>query len=155
MQPNESLAVTMVLVALFATIGWVIYLAAETSRRQRRIKAQAELHGRLLDKFSTANEVVEFLQTPGGAQFVNNFSSEREEPSNGILRSTHRGIILVIVAAGCLFLSWYYRDAGENPLLVIGVILLCLGIGFLVSAGVSHRLAKSLGLAQPTNKNQQ
>jgi Flp pilus assembly protein TadB len=155
MQPNESLAMTMVLVALFATIGWVIYLAAETSRRQRRIKAQAELHGRLLDKFSSANEVAEFLRTPGGAQFVNSFSSEREEPTNGILRSTHRGIILIIVAVGCLFLSWYYRDSGENPLLVIGVVLLCLGIAFLVSACVSHRLSKTLGLAQPGDKNQQ
>jgi hypothetical protein len=48
----------------------MLYLVAETSKRQRRLKAQAELHGRLLDKFSSAHEVVEFLQTPGGAQFV-------------------------------------------------------------------------------------
>ena len=94
-----------------------------------------ELHTRLLDKFSSAKEVVEFLQTPGGAQFVDSISSDREEPANGILRSTHRGIILVMVATGCLFLNWYYRDSRDNPLLVIGVILICLGVGFLVSAG--------------------
>jgi len=152
---SKDIAVMFVLLALFATIGWVIYLAAETAKRQRRMKAQAELHGRLLDKFSSAREVGEFLQTPGGAQFVDSISSDREEPSSGILRSTHRGVILVILAVGCLFLRWYYRSSGENPLLVIGVILLCLGIGFLLSAAVSHRLSRTLGLTERTGNIQQ
>jgi Flp pilus assembly protein TadB len=144
----------LLFLAMFATIGWVVYLAAETSKRQRRMKAQAELHGRLLDKFSSAREVVEFLQTPSGAQFVDSISSDREEPASGILRSTHRGIILVIVAVGCLGLTVPYgwRD---NPLLVIGVILFCLGIGFLVSAAVSQRLWRTLGLAQRNGNTQQ
>jgi|ERR1039457_6309722 Flp pilus assembly protein TadB len=153
MEPKEA-GIMLLFLAMFATIGWVVYLAAETSKRQRRMKAQAELHGRLLDKFSSAREVVEFLQTPSGAQFVDSISSDREEPASGILRSTHRGIILVIVAVGCLGLTVPYgwRD---NPLLVIGVILFCLGIGFLVSAAVSQRLWRTLGLAQRNGNTQQ
>jgi hypothetical protein len=150
----KDLMVTVVLLAAFATAGWVMYMAAETRKRQGRIKAQAELHGRLLDKFSSAHEVVEFLQTPGGAQFVDGISGDREEPSNGILRSTHRGIILVIVAGGFLFLNWYYRNSGENPLLVIGVVLLCLGVGFLLSAVVSERLSRTLGLTGRSDNTQ-
>src|SRR5580700_8011408 len=152
--PKDA-AVMLVMLGAFATAAWVIYLAAETSKRQRRVKAQAELHGRLLDKFSSAREVVEFLQTPGGAQFVDSFSTDREEPANGILRSTHRGIILVIVSAGCLFLNWYYRNSGDNPLLVIGVILLCLGVGFLLSAAVSQRLSRTLGATGRTGNTPQ
>jgi hypothetical protein len=143
---GKDIAVLLVLLGAFATAAWTFYLVAETNKRQRRLKAQSELHGRLLDKFSSAHEVVEFLQTPGGAQFVDSFSSDREEPAIGILRSTHRGIVLVIVSAGCLYLNWYYRNSGDNPLLVIGVILLCLGVGFLVSAAVSHRLSRALDL---------
>jgi hypothetical protein len=145
----------LVLLSAFATAAWMFYLMADTNKKQRRLKLQAELHTRLLDKFGSAREVVEFLQTPGGAQFVDSFSAEREEPANGILRSTHRGIVLVIVGAGCLFLSWYYRNSGENPLLVIGVILLCLGIGFLLSAAVSQRLSRALGVTQRTGNTQQ
>jgi len=148
MEPDK-VAVMVVLLALFATIGWVIYLVAETTKRQRRLKAQTELHGRLLDKFSSAREVVEFLQTPGGAQFVDSYSSEREEPVNGILRSTHRGIILVVVGTGCLGLIKAYGSE-NNPLLVMGVILFCLGVGFLLSAAVSHRLSRTLGLTGRT-----
>jgi hypothetical protein len=152
---GKDIAMMFSLVALFVTVGWVMYLVADSNKRQRKIKAQTELHGRLLDKFGSAREVVEFLQTPGGAQFVDSISSDREEPTGGILRSTHRGIVLVIVSAGCLFLSWYYRFSGENPLLVIGVILLCLGVGFLLSAAVSHRLSRILGLTERGRDSQQ
>ena len=143
MGPN--VAIMLVMVASFATLAWVMYLVSETSKRQRRTKAQSELQGRLLDKFSSAHEVAEFLQTQGGAQFVNSFSGEHEEPAAGILRSTHRGIVLVIVGVGCLGLTRAYGWE-NNPLLVVGVILLCLGIGFLISAAVSHRLSKALGM---------
>jgi hypothetical protein len=150
---GKDAAILLVLLAAFATAAWMFYLVADANKKQRRLKAQAELHGRLLDKFGSAQEVVEFLQTPGGTRFVEGLSSDREEPVAGILRSTHRGILLVIVAAGCLFLSWYYRYSGENPLLVIGVILMCLGIGFLASAAVAQRLARKLGLTQPAGNN--
>lgn len=152
---GKDAAILMVLLGAFATAAWMFYLVADTNKRQQRLKAQTELHSRLLDKFGSAHEVVEFLQTPGGAQFVQSLSGEREEPASAILRSTHRGIILVIVAVGCLFLKWYYRDAGENPLLAIGVILLCLGAGFLASAVVAQRLSKKLGLAQRNMNNPQ
>jgi Flp pilus assembly protein TadB len=148
---SKDIAVMFVLLAAFVTAGWVIYVAAEATKRQRRMKAQSELHGRLLDKFS-AQEVVEFLQTPGGARFVDSVSGDREEPANGILRSAHRGIILVVVSAGLLGLTKVY-GWDNNPLLVIGVILLCLGIGFLLSALVSHRLAKTLDTAQGPGNN--
>jgi hypothetical protein len=151
----KEVAIMLVLLAALATAGWVMNLAAESVKMQKKLKAQTELHGRLLDKFSSAHEVVEFLQTPGGAQLVDSISNNREEPASGILRSTHRGIILVIVAVGCLFLNWYYRNSGENPLLVIGVVLLCLGTGFLISAGVSHRLSKALVAAQRTGNTLQ
>ncbi|HUD99510.1 MAG TPA: hypothetical protein VMR62_08045 [Bryobacteraceae bacterium] len=152
MQPN--VAILLVMVASFATLAWVMYLISETSKRQRRTKAQSELQGRLLDKFSSAHEVAEFLQTQGGAQFVNSFSGEREEPAAGILRSTHRGIVLVIVGLGCLGLTRAYGWE-DNPLLVIGVILLCLGLGFLISAVASHRLSKVLGLSARSGDPQQ
>jgi len=146
---SKDIAVMFVLIASFVTAWCVMYLAVETNKRQRKLKAQTELNGRLLDKFSSAHEVVEFLQTPSGAHFVENLSADREEPASGILRSTHRGIILVVVSMGCLFLSWHFRYSGDNPLFVIGVVLFCLGAGFLISARVSHQLSKTLGDTQP------
>jgi len=150
---NQNFAVMLVFLAALATAGWVMHVVADTNKRQRRMKAQAELHGRLLDKFSSAQEVIAFLETPSGAHFVDSFSSDREEPTSGVLRSTHRGIVLVVVAIGCLGLTRAY-GWDNNPLLVVGVILLCLGIGFLISAAVSHRLSRTLDLARRTGNTQ-
>jgi len=150
---NQNFAVVLVFLAALATAGWVMHVVADTNKRQRRMKAQAELHGRLLDKFSSAQEVIAFLETPSGAHFVDSFSSDREEPTSGVLRSTHRGIVLVVVAIGCLGLTRAY-GWDNNPLLVVGVILLCLGIGFLISAAVSHRLSRTLDLARRTGNTQ-
>lgn len=140
---SKDVAVLFVFLSLFVTMGWGVYLLAETRKRRDRIQAQAELNRRLLDKFGSAREIVEFFETPGGAKFMESLASDREAPAGAVLRSTHREIILAILAVGCLSLAWYYR-ADENPLLVIGVLLLCLGIGFLVSAVVSRQLSKSL-----------
>ena len=150
---NQNFAVMLVFLAALATAGWVMHVVADTNKRQRRMKAQAELHGRLLDKFSSAQEVIAFLETPSGAHFVDSFSSDREEPTSGVLRSTHRGIVLVVVAIGCLGLTRAY-GWDNNPLLVVGVILLCLGIGFLISAAVSHRLSRTLDIARRTGDTQ-
>jgi len=133
----------LMFVAMVGLVGWVMYLFTEARRRQGRLKAQSELNGRLLDKFATAQEIVQFLQTPGGAQLLESFSGDRESPARGVLRSMHRGIILSVLSAGCLALAWHYRDY-DNPLLVIGVTLLSLGVGFLISAAVTGRLAKTL-----------
>jgi Flp pilus assembly protein TadB len=151
---NQNFAVVLVFLAALATAGWVMHVVADANKRQRKMKAQAELHGRLLDKFSSAQEVIAFLETPSGAHFVDSFSSDREEPTSGVLRSTHRGIVLVVVAIGCLGLTRAY-GWDNNPLLVVGVILLCLGIGFLISAAVSHRLSRTLDLARRTGDTQQ
>ena len=142
MQPKD-VGVLLVLLAAFATAAWVMFLAADTRKRQSRMKAQAELNARLLDKFGSAQEIVQFLQTAGGSRFMEGFSTDREHPASGILRSTHRGIVLVVVSVGFLALAWHYR-ANDSPLLVIGVLLLCLGVGFLLSATVAHRLSKTL-----------
>ena len=144
MQPKD-VAIVMMMLGAFATAAWVVYLSVEAKKRLRKLQAQTELNGRLLDKFSSAHEVVEFLQTPGGAHFVDSLSSEKDDPANGILRSVHRGIVLALVGIGFLVLTVPYGWE-NNPLLVLGVVMLCMGIGFLASATVSNRLARTLGL---------
>ena len=69
----------------------------------------------------------------------------RGGPIERILSSIQKGVTLTLFGLGFLFLGWKYRFDGD-VFNVIGVIGLSLGIGFLVSAGISYRLSKSLGL---------
>ena len=72
-------------------------------------------------------------------------------PQDSILRASQIGIVLIMLGVGMLTLGWYFtaRYAGSGDfevLTVIGVIAGSLGLGFLISAGASYRLAKMLGV---------
>src|SRR5689334_13302091 len=54
-----SSSVTVVLVIFFLTRA-----------RQRRAEVQAEVQTKLIDRFGSAPELIDFLQSPAGRQFV-------------------------------------------------------------------------------------
>jgi hypothetical protein len=152
MSPKDAAAFLLFL-GVFVFVGVVLYLIFEWTARQRRVKAQGEVAGRLLDKFGTARELIEFLQSPGNTRFISAISGDGYSPAREVLRTLHRGIILLLLGIGCLGLHLHYGET-DNPLLVFAVILSCLGIGFLISAAVTYRLAKSLGLDNHANEPQ-
>jgi len=70
-------------------------------------------------------------------------------PFNRILWSVQAGIV---VAAGGLGL-WIAKsgviEEVAQPMLVISILAMALGIGFVVSAFASYALSRQLGLVQP------
>jgi hypothetical protein len=97
---------------------------------------------------------VEFCQTEGGKQFVEALSLgtvdspvSKGSPTERILGSIQKGIILTLVGLGFLLLALrFHRDGPGDAFMVIGVVGLSLGIGFLLSAGASYRLSRSMGI---------
>ncbi|MEA2462931.1 MAG: hypothetical protein QOJ98_678, partial [Acidobacteriota bacterium] len=51
-----------------ATVVLIVYFV--TKGRQRRVEVQAEMQSRLIDRFGSAPELVEFLHSPAGRSFV-------------------------------------------------------------------------------------
>ena len=111
---------------------------------------------KLLDRIGSIKDFNEFLQTDGGARFMDSLTVERQtpRPQDGIIRATQVGIVLVMLSLGFLALRSYfaarYAAAGDDSeiLTVVGAIALSLGLGFLISAAASYRLAKSLGVLE-------
>ncbi|HET7212962.1 MAG TPA: hypothetical protein VFL79_05205, partial [Terriglobia bacterium] len=62
-----------------------------------------------------------------------------------VIASVQAGVILVCVSIALLFLGVTYVDVAEG-FKVLGGLGLALGIGFLISSGLSYRLSKSFGL---------
>lgn len=56
-----------------AMVVLIVYFVAKS--RQRRAELQAEVQTRLIDRFGTAPELIEFLQSPAGQQFVSGVQS--------------------------------------------------------------------------------
>ncbi len=109
--------------------------------RARRAELQAEVQTRLIDRFGSAPELIEFLQSPAGRQFVSGVqSSTALLTRERILSGFSRAIILSMLGAAFLALTFFYDDDFAIP----ASILFSLGIGYLIATFVSYRLSKHL-----------
>jgi hypothetical protein len=125
------------LAAIAVFWGFVLYIIATAMRR----KQQNEMQRHMLDKFASAKDFADFVQSPAGQQYVMSFSEAATSPRNAILSSVRTGVVLVFGGAGIAATI----SGMNNPYIWgIGIVLTCLGFGFLVSAGISYWLAKKM-----------
>ena len=140
---QTDFAEMMIPVFMFPMIGYIVYISLVNSRRLKMARMQAEVHGKLLDKFGSSQELVQYLESDAGKAFLEPPAAVQVSPYRRILGSVQAGIILSLVG-GVLLLM---RDQeGIQGAVVGGGLLLALGLGFLISAGVSFRLSKAWGL---------
>ena len=150
----EALAVTLVLVSFMAGLHFLVSAGLNARKASALIRTRADLQTKLLDRLGSGREVVEFCQTEGGKQFVEALSlgvletpTSKGSPTERIMGSVQKGIILTLLGFGFLLLTLkFHRDDPGDVFMVIGTVGLSLGIGFLLSAGASYRLSKSLGI---------
>ena len=140
---QADIAEAMIPIFLFPMIGYIIYISLTNSRRLKMARMQADMHGKLLDKFGSSQELVQYLESDAGKAFLEPPEVDKANPYRRILGSVQAGIILSLV--GGVFLLFRNQPDIQGALF-IGGLLLALGLGFLISAGVSFRLSKAWGL---------
>lgn len=138
---------------IFAAFIWAIYLFLQSHRWNRTFKQQSEIHSRLIDKFSTNQELAAYMETEAGRRFLE-MSPLASGPHAGphmpnvvarVLTPLQVGVVLTLLGTGFLFL----RNAGPDmatPMAVLGTLILMPGIGFILSAGATWAIAQRLGL---------
>lgn len=121
--------------AFFVAVVLIIWLVLR--QRQARAQVRAEFHKQLLEKFSTGREFADFLESKGSQRFLEELWSQKMGPKEQILRSMRNGIVLAALGLGTLVVSWKAKG-----LVIPGALILALGVGFLISTAISHRLSK-------------
>jgi hypothetical protein len=141
---EDSFMFMPVVIALgfFAMIVWVVWLGVNA--KNRRAQMQAEVQSKLIERFSTSKEFIEFLQSSAGQRFVSGVEvTTAIYARDRVIRGFGSGIVLSLLGLGFLAIAVFSRDDwGIYP----GFILLALGLGFFASAFVSLKLSKSYGL---------
>ncbi len=140
----EEIAPVLVSVAMCLLVGWIVWVVSNTKRRSKSETSQAEIHAKLLDKFGSSQELFAYLQSEAGQRFLQPPLSETKSPFGRILSSIRWGVTLSFLGIGLLITSMYAPEP-EAPVF-LGIIALALGLGFLVSSGISYALSKSWGL---------
>lgn len=132
---------------------WMIRQIIENRRWARIFKLQSDVHGRLIEKFGTTQELASYMGTEAGRRFLEaapipvGFEPEQRMPNAvaRVLWPLQIGVVLVLLGIGFLFLRHAEPDM-NIPMLVVGTLVLMPGIGFILSAGITWVLAGRLGL---------
>lgn len=130
---------------LLFLIGFIVWTIFSTIRRYKTTKLQAGLQSKLLEKFGTGQELLAYVQSDAGKQFLESLAMEQRTPYGRILGAAQASVILVLLGLAFLFLRGRVASA-EEGFLVFGTIVLSLGIGFGLAAVLSYFLSKTLGL---------
>jgi len=138
----------LVPVALFAMIGWIVYIAATSGRRKEQLKATAEFQGKVLEKMGSTKDFGEFLETDGGKRFMSTLTVEGPSAKTRIIRCAEQAVLCLSVGIGFLLLgSWFEEE--RVGLVVLGTIITACGVGSLISCLSSYFLSKNFGLFEP------
>jgi hypothetical protein len=139
--------------ALFGTICFIVWTIATNWQRNRHMREMTSFNARVIDRIGSIKEFNDFLQSPGGTQFLNTLTADKGPigPRERILRAVQTGIVLVSLSLGCLVLAALFPYEASDVFTVVGVILLSLGLGFLVAAGAAYGLSRRFGILYPQN----
>lgn len=128
---------TFVLVAFFVAVGWVIYLGMGFLRR----KQQHAMQKHTLDKFSSAQDFSQFVQSPAGQKYMMSFTDEVTSPRSSILDSVKIGLVSLFAGAALKAAGLQYHISFVD---IFGWLLAGIGAGYLCSAVISFFLANKI-----------
>jgi hypothetical protein len=161
---NESLemfqtilAGTGILLGVSAFLGvfiWVVRSIIDHRRWLRLTRTQAEVHTKLLDRLTTNEDLLSYIQSPAGRRFLESAPITLEgeprmasAPISRIIWSTQAGLVLAALGIGFWFVQNrnVSTEAAEG-FFIIGVLAFSLGVGFTASAVLAYVLSTRLGL---------
>ena len=143
----------LVFLCILSALLWLIPVLLENRRWNRIFKLQTDVHGKLIERFATSQEVLTYMNTDAGKRFLEAtpiaVGIDRQTPVPSpvarVLTPLQIGVVMTLLGLGLLFLRHNLPDAA-GPLLVAGTIALMPGLGFIISAGITWALARHLGL---------
>jgi len=138
---------------IVAAIGWIVWIISTNRRRLAVAHTQADMQAKLLDKLSASQDLAEFLKTEPGRRLLDSTGADPASPYARILGSIQAGLILTLAGIAMVYVSGGLQES-QQAIRLFGTMATAVGLGFLISSGVSYALSKSWGLFERKNSNQ-
>ena len=154
----QGFTITAVLVAIAGALVWLIKTLIDHRRWTRLSRVQTEVHNKLLDRFTSNEDLLAYIQTPAGRKFLESAPIPIESPRSigaplgRILWSVQAGAVLTVAGLGLQVVSARSIDEIAQPLSAVGIVVLAIGVGFGLSALLAYMLSRRLGLVAPSSE---
>jgi hypothetical protein len=143
------------------TIIWLVKMLVDHRRWLRQSKVQTDVHTKLMDRFTSNDDLLAYIQSPSGKRFLESapISLDAEAqprimsaPFGRIFWSIQAGAVLLLTGFGLQFVGQrqQWEEIGQ-PLSSMGILVVAIGLGFLISAAASYFLSRRLGLLPDYN----
>ena len=150
----------LVIFGTFASLfAWLVKTLVDYRRWQKLAKVQTDAHTKLLDRFTANDELIAYVQSPAGSQFLQSAPINLDPgarrlgaPFGRILWSVQAGLVLAMGGLGLQYVSGRVDPDASQPIFALGVLALALGAGFVLSAIVAYYLSRRLGLFESPAK---
>jgi len=148
MGPADSEAMIMIIVmpTVFVILGWAFKTALNFLQIRRHMKHHYALQDKVLDRIGNSPEALEYLNSNAGEHLFALAAQERTNPYGRILTAVQAGAVLSLLGIGFICLRIMVGQEVSQAFAVVGVLGLCLGLGFLASSGAAYYFSKSWGL---------
>ena len=150
MRIEEVLALAVIFAAGCFCI-WIVFRKVEL--RQREQLQRNETLRILVQKFTTADEFVGFVNSEAGRQLLTPAPQERRSQSARVIRFVQVGVVLIMIGGGMLVHAHSMANLADinfvnqrNDLHYWGMVGMCMGVGLLIAAGVTRWLGRKWGL---------
>lgn len=156
-QMFEMVTIFSSLLLVTLALAWLIRTFVEQKRWNRLSRTQTEVHNKILDRFGSSEELLEYVRTPAGARFLESapiplHAADRPSqnpPLSRAILSIQVGVVAAAGAVGMLLVGLWREGETAQALFSLGAIGFCVGLGFVGSAAVSILLSRRLGLWEP------
>ena len=141
LEENVLGEVIAIVAIIFSNLVFGVLIIAWFKIKHRRLELQAEVQTRLIDRFGSSAELVEFLKSNTGRDFVYGVQKGAASAAHQrVVAGIRKAIILSFFGIGLLAI---WGISGAEWISWFGVLFLALGLGFLGAAIASMRLGRN------------
>jgi hypothetical protein len=138
---------------LLGVFIWLVRSIIDHRRWLRLSRVQAEVHTKLLDRLTTNEDLLTYIQSPAGRRFLESAPIPLEgepraitAPVSRIIWSLQAGLVLAALGSGFWFVQQNVSAEAAEGFFIIGVLAVSLGVGFTASAVMAYVVSVRLGL---------
>lgn len=150
----EGVSIFSVMLVFIGALVWLIRTLLEHRRWSRVSRVQTEIYNKLLDRFTSHEDLLKYVQSVNGKDFIQSAISpigtgtapSIAAPISRILWSLQVGVILFCIGVGVWLVSGSLHPDVAASFSTIGVLGICAGLGFAASALVAWVVSRKLGI---------
>jgi hypothetical protein len=148
-----GLGVGFVLILFACVIIWLVRAFIQHRRWLKASQVQADVHTKLMERMTSNEELLAYVQSPAGRRFLeaapvrpDTDSPSFSAPVGSIIWSLMAGVVLTVLGIGFRYAGGFVKDDAHDAFLVVGVIILSLGVGFIIASMMAFAVSSRLGL---------